>query len=326
MDARSILQEVRAERRRRVSEGGNKRLAAKDESELRRWEIARYTEAIQLDPELAEAYVARGTALYFEHHRAEARADMRRALSLHPKDVTLYHQLPLPFERGEQREILRAGMSLADPASFEYEHLRAWFIRTYWYEGNFAEQARLLEEWLPQLNQGEFQYRHQLQELAQAYSALDQHERAEATYRRALAVSPRSESPFIADMIVRSRMHRDQFAQAREAVGELRSYLENDRYEMFDAALRVLSDATASQTEAACAHALTAADLGTAPGPVGRSTSYYSFLLGLIYHGAGRRDAAIELLNRFAAESAANKREWGVTMRWEIAMARKIAG
>lgn len=323
MDARTILEEVQAEERKRFEANGYKCLPAKEEGELRRWRIARYTEATQLDPSLAEAYVKRGTALYFERRRAEAQADMRKAFSLRPNDADLYHSMAYPFEGDERREILRAGMGLADPSSFEYEHLRDVFILTYWYDGNFTEHVRLLEEWLPQLDQTEFMYRHELQSLAQGYSALGEHEKAEATYRRALTVSAGTDRGHIAEMIIRTRMHRSQYAEAREAIAELRSDLPPDRCRVLDAALLVLLDPASAEARTASHGALPVAEpLGRAPGPVGNTTNYYSFLLGLIYKGAGRHEAAIELLSRFASESAANKREWAVTLRWEIAMAR----
>jgi tetratricopeptide (TPR) repeat protein len=326
MDARTILEEVRAGARRRFEENGYKRLPANEESELRKWEIVRYSEAIELDPSLAEAYVRRGAALYSERRRAEAQADMRKAFALRPNDPVLYHTMASPFEEDEKREILQAGMSLADPSSFEYEHLRDYFILTYWYDGNFTEHVRLLEEWLPELDQAEPMYRHELRSLAQSYSALAHHERAEATYRRALAVSVEAERAQIAEMVVRTRMHRGQYAEAREVLAEFRTDLPPEKLSIFDAALLVLLDPTSAETRTACNTALPVAEpLGKAPGPVGNTTSYYSFLLGVIYKGAGRQEAASELLGRFAAEAAANKREWAITLRWEIAAAREAA-
>jgi len=326
MDARAILEEVAAEARRQVAENGGKPLPPKEESELRKWEITRYTEAIRLDPALAEAYVKRGCAFRSERRCAEARDDMRKAFSLRPSEITLYLLMPGPFEGEEQREILRVGMGLADPSTWEYEHLRSYFIRTYWYDGNFNEHVRLLEEWVPQLDEAAFQYRHELQNLADAYSALGQHERAEATYRRALAVSPVGERRFVAEMVVRARMHRDQFAEAREALKELRSDLPVDRGDMLDAALLVLLDPASRETRTAADTVLAVAErMGTAPGPTGKSTSYSSFLLGLIYRGAGKHEAAADVLSRFASDSASNTREWAITLRWEIAVARRVA-
>jgi tetratricopeptide (TPR) repeat protein len=326
MSARAILDEVQAEVQRRLEANGGKPLPPKEQSELRKWKIARYTEAIQLDPLLAEAYAERGADLYFEHRRVEAQTDMRKAFALRPRDAELYLSMSYPFEGDEKREILDAGMSLADTATVEFEQLRDSFIGSYWYDGDFSQYVRLLEEWLPQLDPAGFVYCHELQSVAQGYSALGDDARAEAAYRRALAVSRPSGRAIIAEMIIRTRMHRGEYAEARQAIGELRFELASDRYSVFDAALLVLLDPGSEETRTAAEAALSVAErLGRAPGPLGNSTSYYSFLLGLIYKGAGRQETAFELLRRFAAESAANKREWAITLRWEIAKALEAA-
>ena len=324
--AREILEEVSAEARRRVEENGGRRLPPSQESELRKWAIARYTVAIQLAPSLAEAYVERGADLYFERRRDEAEADMRKALALDPTDAGLYLPMAYPFEGPEKREVLQRGMSLADPSSIEYEQLRYSFVLSYWYDGNFAEYVRLIEEWLPHLDSSGFMHSHQLANLAQGYSALGDHARAEAMYRRALATSKGPERGHLAEMIVRTRMHRDAFAEARQAIEELRRELAPDRSTTLDAALLVLLNAGSAEAHSAADAALKVAEpLGRAPGPLGNRTSYYTFLLGLIYKGAGRYEPARELLRSFAAESAANKREWAITLRWEIATALAAA-
>jgi len=326
MRARAILEEVRAEVRRRFEENGCKRLPPKEESELRKWEVARYTEAIRLDPSLAEAYAERGAALYFERRRAEAQADMRLAFALRPKEAGLYMLMSYPFEGDEKRGILQAGMSLADPSSFEYELLGDSFIMSYWYDGNPVDYVCLLEEWIPTLDPAGFTYCHEQQNLAQGYSALGEHVRAEAAYRQALDVSRAPARGYIAEMVIRTRMHRGDYAGARRAIDELRSDLSQDKRTVFDAALLALLDPRSEQTALAAEAALPVAELlGRAPGPSGNKTNYYSFLLGLIYKGAGRYEAASNLLLQFAQESSANKREWAITLRWEIAMALEAA-
>jgi len=127
-------------------------------------------------------------------------------------------------------------------------------------------------------------------------------------------------------MIIRTCMHRREYAEARQAVGELRSELSADAYIIFDAALLVLLEPRSQETRTAAEAALSVAEqLGRAPGPLGNNTNYYSFLLGLIYKGAGQPATATELLRLFAAEFARNKREWAITLRWEIATALEAA-
>lgn len=325
--AREILDLVKAEERRRVDENGGRRLPRAQESELRQWAIARYTEAIQLAPSLVEAFVKRGADLYFEHRRQEAEADMRKALSLDPTDAALYLRIHYPFEGPEKRRVLERGMALSAPSSIEYEQLRYSHVNSYWYEGDFREYVRLLEEWIPQLAPSEFMHSHLLGNLAQGYTALGEPARAEATYSQALAATTGVERGRFAEMIIRTRMHREAYAEALQAMAELRLELTTDSGTMFEAALRVLLDAESPDTRAIAQAALPIAEpVGRRPGPVGNRTSYYSFLLGLIYKGAGRRDAARELLRLFAAEFAANKREWAITLRWEIAKALAEAG
>ena len=55
-----------------------------------------------------------------------------------------------------------------------------------------------------------------------------------------------------------------------------------------------------------------------------RYLPYDTFLLGLVYIGAGRAQEGKELLEAHANQSEANPKEWGVTMRWEIAKAREL--
>src|SRR5882672_7289458 len=105
----------------------------------------------------------------------------------------------------EKREILRTGMGLINRSSEEtgwfYDHLYSMVIRSYWYEGNVGENARLLEEWVPQLERTEHMYRMALQDLGMANSALGKHAEAEAAYRAALAATPAAEKQHVADMV-----------------------------------------------------------------------------------------------------------------------------
>jgi tetratricopeptide (TPR) repeat protein len=221
-------------------------------------------------------------------------------------------------------------MRLIDRSSEEtgwlYDHFYSDVIRTYWYEGNFAENARLLEEWVPQLPQTEHMYRHSLHDLGMAYSALGRHADAEIAYRRAVAASPPADRQYVADMVVRTLMHRNAYAEGLQALEELGDMLSEGARPVFKAALAVLQNPESDEAQTACVAALAAAEEhGRRPGPLGNSTNYYSFLLGIVYRGVGKNREATEILTRFADESAANKREWGITMRWEIAKARELA-
>lgn len=330
MNAKQILEEVRAEQFKRAEQSGYKRLSKAEEAPFREWKVQRYTEAIELDPAFGDAYAERGSELYFLGRRAEAKADMRKAFTLGASDPQLYAAMSMPFGGDEKREILRTGLGLIDRSSEEtgwfYEHLYSMLVRSYWYDGNFAENARLLEEWLPQLQQTEHMYRHSLQDLGMAYSALGKHAEAEAVYRKALAATPPNEKQHVADMIVRTLMHRDQYATGLQVLEELDDALPAQASAILRAALTVLENPGSDQARDACGATLAVAEeRGRSPGPVGNSTSYYSFLLGLVYRGVGKNQEAAEILTRFADEAAANTREWGITLRWEIAKARELA-
>ena len=330
MNAKEILEAVRAEQHKRAEQSGYKRLSKAEEAPFCEWKVARYSEAIELDPSFGDAYAERGSELYFLGRRAEAKADMRKAFDLGVSDPELYAMMAMPFAGEEQREILRAGLKLIDRASEEtgwfYNHLYSMFVRSYWYEGNIAENARLLEEWVPQLERTEHMYRMALQDLGMAYSALGKHAEAETAYRRALAATPAAEQQHVGDMVVRTLMHRDQYGEALLVLEELANSLPADTHAVFTAALTVLQDPRSALARDESAAALPAAeDWGRRPGPLGDSTSYYSFLLGLVYRGVGKNREAAEILTRFADEAAGNKREWGITLRWEIAKARELA-
>jgi tetratricopeptide (TPR) repeat protein len=330
MNAKEILAEVRALEQKRAEQSGDKRLSQAEEAPFREWKVQRYTEAIALDPAFGDAYAERGSELYFLGRRPDAKQDMRKAYALGVSDPDQYMFMSMPFDGEEKREILRAGMAKVDRSAEEtswvYNHLYSALIRSYWYEGNFAENARLLGEWLPQLRPTDPMYRHSLHDLGMAYAALGRHAEAEVAYRKALAATPVDERSYVGDMVIRSLMHREDHAGARRALDELRSAFQPFAYAIFDAALAVLHKPGSAGARAASAAALAfAEEYGRRPGPTGKHTNYYSFLLGVIYRGLGRHQEAAEILQRFADESAANKKEWGVTMRWEIDKARELA-
>ena len=325
--AKAIIEEVQARINRTNPTHGYWALSAQERSSLRKWMIELYTEAIAADESFPDAYVKRGTELYFDKQREEAAADMRKAFTLQPENGELYVPMSYPFEGDERRHILHAGMERSSPQSLEYQQLRMLYIQTYWYEGNFVEYVRLLQEWIPQLDPEDFMFRHQLQQLGSGFSALGQHELSEQAYRMALAAGcDPSDKRSAAQMIVRTWMHRVQYDDALSVLAELTDIIPPDELSVLEAVLTVLGSPDSAEAKSVTLAALPAAELlGKQPGPLGGSTSYYSFLLGIVLLGVERIEEAKELLTRFANESAANPREWGITLRWEIAKARELA-
>jgi len=119
---------------------------------------------------------------------------------------------------------------------------------------------------------------------------------------------------------------RVQYDAALSVLAELTDIIPPDELSVLEAVLTVLGSPDSAEAKSVSLAALPAAELlGKQPGPLGGSTSYYSFLLGIVLLGVERIEEARELLTRFANESAANPREWGITLRWEIAKARELA-
>jgi hypothetical protein len=54
------------------------------------------------------------------------------------------------------------------------------------------------------------------------------------------------------------------------------------------------------------------------------SDTRMAFYGAIVLHALGRRDVALPRLRRLAERWARNRREWGITMRWEIARAREL--
>jgi tetratricopeptide (TPR) repeat protein len=103
MNAKEILEEVRQLQYKRAEESGYRRLSEAEEAPFREWKVKRYTEAIELDPSLGDAYAERGSELYFLGRRAEAKADLSKAFALGASDPHLYFDMALPFEGEEKR-------------------------------------------------------------------------------------------------------------------------------------------------------------------------------------------------------------------------------
>src|SRR5438876_11452800 len=127
MNAKEKAEAVQEEQYKRAEQSGYKRLSEAEEASFRERRVARYSEAIALDPSLGDAYAERGSELYFLGRRAEATADMRKAFALGVIDQQLYAAMSMPFQGEDNRESLRAGMGLIDRSSDEtgrlYDHV-----------------------------------------------------------------------------------------------------------------------------------------------------------------------------------------------------------
>ncbi|MBN2359949.1 MAG: hypothetical protein JXR83_10895 [Deltaproteobacteria bacterium] len=294
-------------------------------SELRRWQIGRYGEAIAADPECAEAYVERGAAYHLLELRAEAVADMRRAFELEPADPHLYEMMAWPFEDGEARTILRAGLRRVASGTRIHRMLRDSFARTYWYDGDYQKYVELLEQAIPTLGSEPQEQRLAWNKLGNGYTALGQHEKAEAAYRAAHGVEVPGRALQDPQLIVRAAMHGGDYARAKVVLAEFAGELRPELRAVLGAVLEVLSEPGSPAARKTSLANIGAAKSLAAGSRRAGSASYYSFLGGVLHLGAGRTAEARDLLQRFAAEAEANATEWRITLRWEIAKARELA-
>jgi tetratricopeptide (TPR) repeat protein len=299
---------------------------------LRRKVLRLYGRAIRLDPKNVEAYVARGSLLYFRGKHSPSREDMRRALALNPRKPFLYLQMCMPFQNAEKREILQRGISVCRESDYERHQLQFRHDLTYWYDRDyerfvhgFAAEAGRLEG----LVSSRTPSRDGKDDLAgsfhtccafleQGLAALGKYHEAEQALRGSLRYVDRiryrqDAKTDTAEAIIRVRMHADDFFGALAACAEFAEALVPDRRDVWEALLRCLIDSTAPSLEL-----LQLVEADRYP-PGGRD-----FALCVFYTSLGRARDARRCLNRISEANRGNPREWGVTLRWELAHARKL--
>ena len=106
-------------------------------------------------------------------------------------------------------------------------------------------------------------------------------------------------------------MHENDFKGARQALEEFAGELPDIVRALFSALVDILESKNPEEVEKLLDE-------------MEECSGIFTFYKGVLCHGAGRIDKAMELMTQFYEESEGNPREWGVTLRWEIAKAKEI--
>ncbi len=274
-----------------------------DDGERFRRSVVMYNEALALWPECIEALLDRSMSHYFLEDIEAAKRDAKSALALDP-DERHYLLLSAPFQGTEAREILLLGMQKVGPASPLYEMLWGRLATTYFYEGDFAGQARELEALLAKDPSACSVHR---SELGGAYEALGEVEKAEVIYEEGL--------PDTADCLIRLRMQGETDA-ALATLDRVRPFLESDDALIYGALIKALGGQPIPEILQAF-EALKRQGEGNLFGVDG-------FAAGVLLLSSGETHSAHLHLRNFLEMVKSNPTEWGVTMRWRADKARHL--
>lgn len=276
--------------------------------------IAKYSEAIALDPRLADAYVLRASARSLSGDRRGARADASTAYALRPRDPADYLLISLPFPEKERRRILRTGIARARPGSFDYVHLGLSIGNTYWYEGRFDLEHRHALRSIRELETSGktglatgFHY-----EAGTALMAMGRYASAERHLRAAFR-DHATTGMLARTSVVDCRIYRGDLEGALQVLDEVAPRLTRDLVTLTRAYVRALGPAPLRISRALEARLL-----------VPDRPHHDGYMGAVILNRLGHADVARPRLRRFIERCEGNPREWGVTRRWEIAKAKAL--
>ena len=270
-------------------------------SESRQQAIALFTEALNADPDYADALVGRSTAYRQEGEIEKAKADARRALKLGVKDSDFLF-LSFPFEGDEAREILQQGIDEMEQDSPFRRMLVEELARTYWYEQNYLKQAELLEELGPEADDRTFYY----ERLGMAYYAAGNLEKAESNYQKGLPESALS--------LVHLKMHQGEFEEALRVLESQAGEIEDDEYLVEKAVLNALLGREVDHERAL--------ELVRESGEA-NLFGQDDFQAGVLEYDRGNKRLGRQLLRRSMAMLDSNPLEWGVTLAWKREVAKR---
>jgi tetratricopeptide (TPR) repeat protein len=280
----------------------------------RRRAIERYSHAIALDPDLADAYIWRSTSRRTLGDKGGAKQDCETAYRLRPDDPIAYMQIAFGFPRPTQRRILREGIARATPGSWQHLHLGAYSAQTYWYEGRFdlmlaatRRLIRLFESLGKRRSIAQLHYQAGTALMAmKRFSAAEQHLRAAFSDSGSTGALARSS-------VVQCRVYRGDLRGAIEVLEEVKEGLDPFEVELTRAYL------AAQRTD----------HLGISKGLrrrllKQRDEGLLGYMGAVVLVRSGRRDIATPRLRAFVERCQSNPSEWGVTLRWEIAKAKAL--
>jgi tetratricopeptide (TPR) repeat protein len=276
--------------------------------------MAKYSEAVELDPHLLHAYIRRSVARRQLGDVRGARADAMAAYKLRPRDPMDYLLISFPFPDAQRRRILRKGIRHARPGSFEHLQLGLNVGHTYWYEGRFdlelRSTLRLLRQFVAMRKSRLVAGLHY--QAGTALMAMGRFSAAEQQLRRAFR--DRATIGMLArTSVVASRVHRNDVDGALRALDEVESQLDRPLVALTRVYIQALGSEPLKISKALEAKLLV---------PDGASRDDY--MGAVILMRLGRTDVAKPRLRRFIQHCEGNPQEWGVTMRWEIAKAKEL--
>jgi tetratricopeptide (TPR) repeat protein len=282
----------------------------------RRRALAKYTQAIALDPTFVDVYLVRAHTRSRLNDPAGSRADAEAAYALRLSDPMAYLSIASAFRGSTQRKIIRAGLSRATPGGWEHLHLGWYSTNTYWYEGRFDLQVASLRRLLRRFSElGKRRLANRLHcDLGTALMALGRYATAEKEFRLAAAAGG-THSALACEGVVRSRIYQDDLRGALRELDRLAGKMEASDVAITRAYIQALMPQSPAPTPDA---ARRAADLSI--------DGYNGFMNAVVLLRSGRADLARPRLRKFIDRCESNPSEWGVTRRWEIAKARELLG
>jgi tetratricopeptide (TPR) repeat protein len=309
--------------------------------------VHKYSQALRLCPDYAEAYAYRALAydllrpiwirMLFGPSR-RAIADARRAFECRPDQLWIYHILAMPLPPEERVAVLREGLSRAredDRHRFVLWHELAQAL---WEAHDFQACVRELETLIRLRAPHDDLLGNSRNLLCWAYEALGEYRAAERTYQEMLSFcfdeaaqhgtgyeelrrhAPDADHLFAETRLraiaglVRSRMRCDDFAGALAATERWRQYLPDDRVAINVAVLEVMDGREPTNIPAL---------LPVVAECAGRDY-YYGFFAGVLFAHAGRGSQALRFLRRFQGASTNRSRLWGATEGWERTRAEQL--
>ena len=148
--------------------------------------LAKYDEALRLEPRFVRAYFRRGVVHFLRREFAEARSDIERALEINPDMRPAQCFLGSLYSRsGELDNARRTYLELVDafPHNVVFKHcLGAIYLK----EGNY-ETA---EKWFREAREINPEYTPSYNGLGDVYMKLGRIEEAEEQYRKAISIAP----------------------------------------------------------------------------------------------------------------------------------------
>jgi tetratricopeptide (TPR) repeat protein len=283
--------------------------------EQRRGAIAKYSEAIALDPGLVDAYISRSTSRRRLGDREGSRLDAEAAYRLRPDDPMDYLQVSFGFPRPMRRRILREGIARATPGSWQHRHLGSDSARTYWYEGRFdlmlaaiRKLIRLFESLGKARSIAQLHY-----EAATALMAMNCFGPAERHLRAAFSDSEGT-GRLARSSVVQCRLYRGDLRGAIEVLDEVKQDLDPFEAKLTHTYLLAQRPGAVVVPKGLAQRLLNQRDDG--------SLGYMGAVVVLL--GLGRPDVAAPRLRAFIEKCESNPSEWGVTLRWEIAKAKEL--